>query len=45
MVFNWCEGVLVNLKEQINREKFGQLKKFWYGSIIVSFGLESVPLL
>lgn len=44
-IFNWCEAVLANVKGQLTRAKNGQLKKFGYGFIIVSFGLERVPLL
>jgi len=45
ILFNWSEGVLVNLKEQLTKEKEGKLNKFGYGVILVSFSLERVPLL
>ena len=44
-IFNWCEGVVVNMKGQLTREKEGKLKKFGYGTILISFSLERIPLL
>ena len=44
-IFNWCEAVLANVKGQLTREKYGKLKNFGYGSIIVSFALERIPML
>lgn len=44
-VFNWSEGVLVNLKEQLTKEKEWKLNNFSYGMILVPFSLERVPLL
>jgi hypothetical protein len=44
-VFNWCEGVLKNMKKQLTKCRNGQLKQFGYGSISVSFFLERVPVL
>ena len=35
--FNWCEGMLVFLKNQLNKCKRGTLKQFGYGVVIVSF--------
>lgn len=37
--------MLENLKEQLNREKDGKMKYFGYGSIMISFVLERIPLL
>ena len=42
-VFNWCDGVLHSMKTQLTKSKNGDLKKFGYGSILVSFFLERVP--
>lgn len=44
-VFNWCDTVLANIKGQLTRAKNGQLKTFGYGALVVSFGLERVPML
>ena len=44
-IFNWCEGVLVNMKGQLTRAKNGKLKNFGYGTILISFTLEWIPLL
>lgn len=44
-IFNWCEAVLANIKGQLTRAKNGQLKTFAYGALVVSFGLERVPML
>ena len=44
-IFNWCDAVLANLKGQLTRAKNGQLKTFVYGALVVSFGLERVPML
>ena len=40
--FNWCEGILVSLKDQMNKRKQGQLKQFGYGVVVVSFILQRV---
>jgi len=42
-VFNWCEGLLTNLRDQLTRCRAGEQKQFGYGSILVSFFLEWVP--
>jgi hypothetical protein len=42
-MFNWCEGLLENMKDQLTKCKTGRLKQFGYGSILVSFFLERVP--
>ena len=44
-IFNWCGAILANLKGQLTRAKNGQLKTFGYGALVVSFGLERVPML
>ena len=44
-IFNWCEAVLANVKGQLTRTKNEQLKNFGYGALVVSFGLERVPML
>jgi len=45
IIFNWCEAVLANVKGQLTRAKNGKLKNFGYGFLVVSFGLERVPML
>ena len=42
-IFNWCEGMLVSLKDQLNKCKWGTLKQFGYGAVVVSFILQRVP--
>jgi hypothetical protein len=44
-VFNWCEGVLKNMKKQLRKCRNGWLKQFGYKSILVFFFLERVPVL
>ena len=44
-IFNWCEAVLANVKGQLTRAKNKQLKNFGYSFLVVSFGLERVPML
>lgn len=44
-IFNQSKGVLVNMKEHLTKEREGKLKNLSYGSILVSFSLERVPLL
>jgi len=43
-VFNWCDAMLRNILTQLTNCRKGQLKDFGYGSIIVSFFLERVPV-
>lgn len=43
-IFNWCTAVLDNIKGQLTKAKNGQLKTFWYGALVVSSGLERVPM-
>ena len=42
-VFNWCDNVLRSMKTQLTKRKRGDLKKFGFGYILVSFFLERVP--
>jgi len=44
-VFNWSEVVLSQIREQLNKEKGGKKKNFSYGSILISFALEWIPLM
>ena len=43
-IFNWSEGLLVILKDQLTKFRRGELKKFGYGVGVVSFFLEIFPL-
>lgn len=45
MVYNWCEAVVVYMKDQLTRWKNGKLKHFSYGAIIVYFSLQRVLIL
>ena len=44
-IFNWCEGVLANMKGQLTKAKNSKLKNFGYGAILVSFALDRIPSL
>ena len=44
-VFNWCDAVLLVMKEQLTKVKNGRLKNFGYGSILTAFALEKIPLM
>ena len=44
-VFNWSDAVLQSMKRQLTKCRRGDLKQFGYGSLLVSFFLERVPLL
>ena len=44
-ILNWCEAVLANIKGQLTRAKNGKLNNFGYGSIVITFSLERIPLL
>jgi hypothetical protein len=44
-VFNWADVVLCSIKRQLTKCRRGNLKQFGYGSLLVSFFLEQVPLL
>jgi hypothetical protein len=43
-VFNWVDTVLRSIKRQLTKYKRGELKQFGYGSLLVSFFLERVPV-
>ena len=45
IIFNWCEGVLANMKGQLTRANNAKLKNFGYGAILISFALEQILLL
>ena len=44
-VFNGYEAVLSQIKENLNKEKGGRKKNFSYGSILIYFSLERIPLM
>ena len=44
-VFNWCDAVLVVMKEQLTKVKSGRLKNFGYGYILTAFALEKIRLM
>ena len=44
-VLNYTEAVLFQMKEQPTKAKGGRKKNFSYGSILISFILERVPLM
>jgi len=44
-IFNWLDAILCSMKRQLMKCRKGDLKQFGYGSLLVSFFLESVPLL
>ena len=44
-IFNWCEAVLSLMKEQLTKVKNGKMKFFGYGSILIDFTLERIPLM
>jgi hypothetical protein len=43
-VFNWADAVLRSIKRQLTKCRQGELKQFGYGSLLVSFFLERVPV-
>jgi hypothetical protein len=43
-VFNWADAVLRSLKKQLTKCRRGDLKQFGYGSLLVSFFCERVPV-
>ena len=45
IVFNWSEVVLSQIKVQLNKEKGGRKKNFSYGSILISFAFDRIPLM
>ena len=44
-VFNWEEVVISLLKEQLTKVKSGNMNNFYYGSILIAFTLERIPLM
>ena len=44
-VFNWCDAVLSVMKEQPTKVESRILKNFGYGSILIAFALEMIPLM
>lgn len=44
-IFNWCEGFLRQVKEELIACKTHTQRKFWYGTLIVSFFFERFPML
>ena len=44
-VFNWCEGLRTNMMSQLTSFRTRKQSQFGYGSILVAFFLEKVPLL
>ena len=43
-IFNWAAAVTTNIKRQLTNCKRVETKQFAYGSIVVSFFLERIPL-
>jgi hypothetical protein len=43
-VFNWADAVLRSLKKQLTKRRRGGFKQFVYGSLLVSFFCERVPV-
>jgi len=43
-IFDWATVVTINMKRQLTKCKRGKLKQFGYGSILVSFILERLPI-
>jgi hypothetical protein len=43
-VFNWADALLRNIKKQLTKCRGEDLKQFGYGSLLVSFFLERVPV-
>ena len=44
-VFNWCDAVLLVMKEQLTKIKSRRLKNCGYGSILTAFAFEKIPLM
>ena len=44
-IFNWSEGSLVSLKDQLTKCRRGELKQFGYEAIVVYIFLERVSLM
>jgi len=43
-IFNWAEAMKMNIKCQLSKAKVGNQKQFGFGSVVVTFFLERVPL-
>ena len=43
-LYDWATTVTINMKRQLTKCKKGKLKQFGYGSILVSFILERLPI-
>ena len=43
-IYNWVEAVTIKMKLQLTKFKKAKLNKFGYGSILVSFVLERLPI-
>ena len=43
VVFDWCSGLLANLKDQLTHCPQGRQKQFGYGSILACFFFQRVP--
>ena len=44
LLFDWATAVTINIKRQLTKCKQAKLKQFGYGSILVSFILERLPI-
>jgi len=44
-IFDWCEGVVRHIREELKTFKTWSKREFWYGMLIVSFILERVPVM
>ena len=44
-MLNWAEAILLQMKEKLTMVKSGKTKNFSYGSILITFVLERVPLM
>ena len=44
ILFDWATAVTINIKRQLTRCKQAKMKQFGYGSILVSFILERLPI-
>jgi hypothetical protein len=42
-IYNWCSGILVNMKEQLTKCRTRRQNKFGYGSILLSLFFKKVP--
>ena len=43
-IFDWATAVTTNIKRQLTKCKQGRVKQFGYGSIMVSFFFERLPI-